>query len=228
MAIYKPWTIPTTLEDGSLPQMTPRTLLIPSTGSGASGASGGAEQSRSTDLFAYGLSYLPNGNISAMQWVHSQQATQSYAYTYDALNRVVTATHNTGNYNMAVTNYDKNGNIQGLTRNGYLGSSFGTIDEMSYSYLGNRLTGISETADTSKGFKASTASYVYDINGNMTSDSGKGITGIDYNHLNLPESITINGSSIGYIYSKMELNSRKPPVETPRNTPQRPFILMEI
>ena len=40
----------------------------------------------------------------------------------------------------------------------------------------------------------------YDLNGNLTSDTNKGITNIAYNHLNLPVSIDIGSGNIGYIY----------------------------
>ena len=44
--------------------------------------------------------------------------------------------------------------------------------------------------------------YVYDTNGNLTKDSNKGITGIQYNVLNLPSSISFSdGSSITYTYA---------------------------
>ena len=69
----------------------------------------------------------------------------------------------------------KNGNIETLNRKGYLGSGFGTIDILDYDYTGNQLNKVTDTANPSHGFKAATASYGYDVNGNMTSDSGKGI-----------------------------------------------------
>ena len=44
--------------------------------------------------------------------------------------------------------------------------------------------------------------YTYDANGNLMKDSNKGITGIQYNVLNLPSSITFSdGSSITYTYA---------------------------
>lgn len=71
---------------------------------------------------------------------------------------------------------------------------------MTYTYTGNQLNQVQDTGDAGYGFKAANASYNYDINGNMTADSGKGISSINYNHLNLPESITINVNTIGYVY----------------------------
>lgn len=44
--------------------------------------------------------------------------------------------------------------------------------------------------------------YAYDGNGNLTKDLNKGITGIQYNILHLPSSITFSdGSTITYLYS---------------------------
>ena len=44
--------------------------------------------------------------------------------------------------------------------------------------------------------------YNYDSNGNLTKDLNKGITGITYNCLNLPNAVTFSdGSTITYIYS---------------------------
>ena len=46
------------------------------------------------------------------------------------------------------------------------------------------------------------AEYAYDANGNLTQDSGKGITNISYNCLNLPHVVTFgNGSSTTYTYA---------------------------
>src|SRR5690606_38187104 len=92
-----------------------------------------------------------------------------YSYLYDRLNRLTKGISDEG-FNETI-DYDKMGNIIGLTRN--------PMGNSSYSYSGNRLTGISG---------AVSSSYGYDANGNQTGDSGKGIT-IAYNYLNLPRTI---------------------------------------
>ncbi|MDP2058272.1 MAG: hypothetical protein Q8J97_00930, partial [Flavobacteriaceae bacterium] len=70
------------------------------------------------DLFAFKLGYnegttpLYNGNISLTQWKtrNTDSSLKTYNYTYDALNRIKTATNtNTNaNYNLDLVNYDKN------------------------------------------------------------------------------------------------------------------------
>src|SRR5690606_22156297 len=40
----------------------------------------------------------------------------------------------------------------------------------------------------------------YDINGNLKIDRNKGITGITYNHLNLPEQVNFGSDNIKYVY----------------------------
>ncbi|WP_321333075.1 RHS repeat-associated core domain-containing protein [uncultured Bacteroides sp.] len=90
-----------------------------------------------------------------------------------------------------------------LVRNGRTGTStFGTVDNLSMSYAGNQLikaddTGTTVTLSASMDFKNnSTAAkeYFYDLNGNLTQDLNKGITGITYNFLNLPQSVVISNT----------------------------------
>lgn len=71
------------------------------------------------------------GNISDMVWntpnnsgALSPTGKQGYGYTYDGLNRLTTANYgegsnfatNAGANNVTITDYDRNGNIKGLTR----------------------------------------------------------------------------------------------------------------
>ncbi|WP_201291585.1 RHS repeat domain-containing protein, partial [Tenacibaculum maritimum] len=102
--------------------------------------------------------------------------------------------------------YDKNGNINRLFRNGVHNTVYGRVDDLSYSYIGNQLTRVTENGSSlikSEGFKDinNAIDYTYDVNGNMTKDLNKGITNISYNHLNLPTKIHFrNGGSIDYKY----------------------------
>ena len=168
------------------------------------------------DLFGFQINYnnpntgtpLFNGNISQTLWettsinTGSTETTQ-YTYSYDALNRITKAlSNNTTNYNLDLVDYDKNGNIQHLKRNGHRDTnvtSFGLMDDLSYTYEGNQLKSVNDAPLSSAvtGFidgAESSLEYVYDVNGNMTQDDNKGITNIAYNHLNLPTQVTINNS----------------------------------
>ena len=72
---------------------------------------------------------------------------------------------------------------------------------------GNKLKSVTDGSGTSEGFNDGNTSeidYTYDVNGNMIADHNKGITNITYNHLNLPEAVSVNNTAhtgnIQYIY----------------------------
>lgn len=159
------------------------------------------------------------GNISQMAYRVRGRDRQAYNFSYDHLSRLSTATYydvngsntatNSSRFNESLT-YDIRGNISTLQRQGYYSSScnYGQIDNLSYTYTTstNRLASISETAPAtqkSHGFNPGSggAGYTYDANGNLISDSYKGISSISYNHLNLPNVITYsNGNNIEIVY----------------------------
>ncbi|WP_281989690.1 DUF6443 domain-containing protein [Aquimarina aggregata] len=169
-------------------------------------------------LFGFEIDYntganpLYNGNIAKTSWqTANDNVTRSYAYTYDALNRIVTGIGNDGRYDLMNVSYDKVGNILSLNRKGHVNAgatSFGDMDLLSYVYnSGNKLLKVVDTANKTYGFKDGTNTnddYDYDSNGNMIKDQNKGITSITYNHLNLPETVSISNSegtgTISYIY----------------------------
>ncbi len=177
------------------------------------------------DLFAFGINYnkvtenrgraddLYNGNISETIWkTANDHNKKSYSYGYDHLNRITGAYCNVGSYNLTGVTYDKMGNIMTLQRNGMLnevGTSFGSMDNLIYHYdYGNKLLKVVDTHSKDFGFTSkytgNSNHYVYDTNGNMTIDRNKGISGITYNHLNLPEVVSISNNegtgNISYIY----------------------------
>ncbi|WP_281232037.1 DUF6443 domain-containing protein [Flavobacterium gelatinilyticum] len=192
-----------------------------------------------TDLFAFQINYndaadnlkrLYNGNISQTSWktANSDTSLKSYTYTYDKLNRLLKADDNLNKFNESI-NYDKNGNITNLVRMGELvggtivpvvtnPSHFGTMDNLVYTYdKGNQLQIVSDTGNKTYGFKDdytgtgadTTIDYTYDVNGNMKTDTNKGITAISYNHLNLPTIVTIAGQNINYVYDATGVKQRK-------------------
>ncbi len=95
--------------------------------------------------------------------------------------------------------YDPNGNIETLRRKA---QSSSYIDNLSYDYTNagagaNRLLSIADAVSaTTEAWDGESASYTYDANGNMTSQSGK-ITSITYDERNLPTHFVLtNGSEI--------------------------------
>ncbi len=161
------------------------------------------------DLFAYKMNYdaptlsgampMYNGNISETQWkTKSDNILRGYAYQYDDLSRLIGAQHTETDYHLNTVSYDKNGNIKNLSRN----HEGGITKNFNYAYdSGNKLTGISGSK---------TASYTYDANGNMLSDTSKGITQITYNHLDLPTTVTFtSGNAIHYLYDALGSKLKK-------------------
>ncbi len=138
-----------------------------------------------------------NGNISAMQWRMPSgtgaisTSIQGYAYTYDGMNRMLTATYaqgatgtsNKNLYNESVGAYDLNGNILSLSRS----SANGSVTQMDNIYSGNQLIYNGEDG------------YKYDHNGNMTFDGLRGFS-VEYNELNLPRRVALGADYVRYIY----------------------------
>ncbi|SNS33960.1 RHS repeat protein, partial [Dokdonia pacifica] len=197
------------------------------------------DNSTERDLFNFHLNYdskegmtatgsitpLYNGNISQTMWntANTDNQTRAYGYAYDDLNRINAGFSRNGvnyndvdSYSLINVSYDKNGNIGGLERLGYISSSSsGIMDDLTYTYNGNQLLSVTENSQSTikkQGFYDGNTSgndYQYDVNGNMIEDLNKGIGNIDYNHLNLPETVTINTidaeqtaqqGTINYIY----------------------------
>lgn len=180
-----------------------------------------------SDLFAFKVNYnsvdhsgteLYNGNIAETEWKSkNDNVLRWYRYNYDDLNRITSATDNSGNYNVSGLSYDKNGNILTLQRKGHNGVSVisGFMDNLIYTYSGssNRLTKVLDNGDDNHGFKdgANTSNeYTYDANGNMKKDLNKGILNINYNHLNLPILVDFgNNKYITYTYDAAGTKIRK-------------------
>ena len=160
-----------------------------------------------------------NGNISSMTWKSGNESTvRGYKFTYDGLDRMLNATYgetagistNANRFSENVTGYYKNGNIKGLQRYGQLSSAaYGMIDNLTLTLNGNQLNRVDDAVAASTyngGFEFKNGAnaadeYSYDANGNLTKDLNKGISGITYNFLNLPNAVTFSdGSTITYTY----------------------------
>ncbi len=187
------------------------------------------------DLFAFKIKYndgvtpLFNGNISETYWKsNSDNVLRKYEYTYDKLNRLLEANYNKPENPNVIDSYlekldyDKNGNITSLVRNGDLDSNNFAIeiDDLVYTYDTNNKNQLKKVLDRSnhpQGFKDDSNGisdpaddYEYDTYGNLTKDFNKGISNISYNHLNLPVVITFaNGGKIQYLYNAVGQKVRK-------------------
>ena len=135
-----------------------------------------------------------------MEWGGKDDAafTAGLAFTYDGVNRLKTALKPAGatyTYNDTETgiNYYKNGNIQNLVRAG------AAVDNLTYTYAGNRLSSISDASGNNTGVKNGSSTFSYDNNGNMLNDNNRGAV-LTYNMLNLPTTVTIASKVFTYDY----------------------------
>ncbi len=160
-----------------------------------------------------------NGNIAEVDWrametlgVNPSSTPKRYGYAYDNLNRLTAGYYQNpdnpySKENTESLDYDLNGNITNLYRTSVI--SYGTntatvIDDLTYTYAegGNKLTGITDSSQNQTGYENYPPTYPinYDLNGNMLSMSGKGISSIQYNFLNLPNEINMG------VYSPFDVN----------------------
>ena len=124
-------------------------------------------------------------------------------FLYDNLSRLKSATY-TGDGNFQTSySYDKMGNIKTIQRYGVTaqGVNDKIIDNLTLDYTGNQLNyitdagpnvSLSASADFKDYSKVTTAEYTFNKNGAMTKDLNKGIQGILYNSLNLPQEMVIS------------------------------------
>jgi len=198
-----------------------------------------------TDLFTFRINYnqvqsntsatsLYNGNISQTFWrtQNDDQNIRGYSYGYDDLNRIEDGLSLKGDdtmnnvvvnniHNLGSVSFDKNGNINTLTRSGknFTNSTNGQWDDLQYTYDGNQLIKVfdnSTSALKDYGFHTTTPNtntdhYTYDVNGNMTADTNKDMI-IEYNFMNLPTEAVFNNDptkKITYIYDAVGIKLRK-------------------
>ncbi|MBD2705648.1 hypothetical protein IC229_33885 [Spirosoma sp. BT702] len=137
----------------------------------------------------------------------NQRPAYGYSFTYDALNRLKSGgltQQGQAVFSLSNLAYDDNGNLDALTRT----LQGAVVDDLRYSYsaTSNKLSSVSDVGTNPAGgnafVKDGTATYTYDANGNLSSDSGKELSAISYNHLNLPKTVTQqSGQAIHYVYS---------------------------
>lgn len=185
--------------------------------------------------YDYGFSGIRQygGNIAGTKWKsRSDGVARAYGYAYDPINRLKGAdfsqqnvsgagwTKDKKDFTVSDLAYDANGNILKMTQQGVVGTQVKAIDQLTYEYQqnSNKLLKVADPTTTVtdklgdfiKGNTGAGADYVYDANGNMITDNNKKITTIVYNHLNLPEKITITGKGdISYLYTALGNKLRK-------------------
>jgi RHS repeat-associated protein len=154
-----------------------------------------------------------DGNISQAVWRVRGRERQAYSYAYDGLQRISTASYSdiseagtvtaSNRYNTSYNYADLRGNFSNVQRNGqFLSGSCYTqalLDNMTYSYNAgtNQISSISDAANaTQGGYRAASGAFTYDANGNIKTYAAKGISNINYNHLNLPTLIDFGGGKV--------------------------------
>lgn len=194
-----------------------------------------------------------NGNIGAVKWSNPGHAIgtagqRSYKYLYDKSDKLTKATFqaNVGNSNWTQDvgtlneqmTYDANGNILTLQRNtiqrsfagGVVSTTPLAIDDLTYTYKPktNTLQKVEDATANIAGFtngSNTTDEYVYSADGSLTGDLNKGIgtTGIVYNVLGKPKTITYtDGRKLEYTYdmdgNKLTLKTYAAGSTTPAST----------
>gem|GEM_PF-2659705 len=209
----------------------------------------GITQSDSAALFGEQVNYGENtglvgtpeynGNISSISWRNKIEVsgqpgvvggTQGYTFGYDGVDRQTSSSY----YNLVgagatwtqssvdafsenVPKYDEMGNIDSLVRKDKSGN---VINRLSYKYAsnGNKLAGVRDMG--TEGF---TSSYTYDGNGNMTSDTKKGIT-LTYNYLDLVDTVKQGTSRLVYTYDATGKKCYKQLITAGVVTSQRHYV----
>ncbi len=167
------------------------------------------------------------GNIGNLMWRNQKDTIDhNYCFYYDGEGRLDGAYYSAGEdwtedmdrYNLKINSYDLNGNILSLQRNGRKSDgSYGLIDDLTMSYVGNRLIRVVDAADPvvtngSMDFKDGSdtgVDYTYNASGALTSDLNKEISGIDYDiNGNMSKVTFSNGNTTEYVYSQSGAKQR--------------------
>ncbi|MBV4359100.1 DUF6443 domain-containing protein [Pinibacter aurantiacus] len=178
-----------------------------------------------------------NGNTAGTAWKSAGDGVvRKYDFSYDAANRLLKAGFtDTKGYDYSVqlgdginaqSAYDANGNILSMKQRGLKGGMSATIDSLVYGYVANsnKLKIISDGANDEQttlgdfhyiAANKGAVDYAYDGNGNMLSDKNKAIANIKYNHLSLPDSITVTAKgTIKYVYDAGGIKLQKITTDT--------------
>ena len=166
-------------------------------------------------LFSFKLAYEEDGiyydgNIRNQYWKSNIDGIQrAYQYNYDNASRIKSAAYGSGkageSYALNNVNYDDNGNITNLSRNGWKSNNtFGLVDNLNYSYNSNsnKILKVDDGSGETASFRdISGNDYSYNLDGSLNADANKGITLIEYNYLKLPKRVIQNGVTTLYQYT---------------------------
>lgn len=170
-------------------------------------------------LFSFKLGYEEDGNyydgnIRSQEWQSSiDNIGRAYFYEYDAASRIKKGLYAGGQqgekFSLNNVDYDKNGNITNLSRNGWRSdNTFGLVDDLNYTYNpnSNKILKVDDASNNTASFADVAGNdYTYGLDGSLLSDANKGIT-IEYNYLKLPRRI-VKGSTV--ILNEYDANGRK-------------------
>jgi RHS repeat-associated protein len=145
-----------------------------------------------------------NGNIAEVDWKTGTDPNaylKRYGYVYDNLNRLSAGFYQRDDNPSAQEYYEKidydlNGNITNLKRSAAKGlnTTASAIDNLTYIYSGNRLISATDSSLDYRGYPDVSGNEIeyYETTGNMKTQVDKGIIGIQYNYLNLPNYVKFN------------------------------------
>lgn len=188
------------------------------------------------DLFGFEIKYntpeasnlgstnFYDGNISEFQWISANdKKKRTYSYQYDGMRRMTKATFGAGNtysqdlnkYSLENVEYDSNGNITKLKRRGLSNNIPGVIDDLEYSYSGNKINYILDKAPNShksEGYcnlSGTGESYFYDKRGRLLEHTNHHERYYYYNNLGLIQSVMseTNDNYINGVYTYSGLNN---------------------
>lgn len=201
---------------------------------------------RETLSYTDGSTPCYNGNISRMAWDGNgpYPACSSYDFSYDGLDRLVSAryVYRMGDAEKEFDNseyltYNSNGSPLTLKRYGRYSTGgrligYGLVNDLSFIYSGNRVTGISDTGISPSlcspyvfHGNPSGSGYSYNANGALTCNPDKHIGLVEYDTFTNPRLIQFtNGSVTEYVYGvsggklKTVRRTAVPGMEVPNGT----------
>jgi len=146
------------------------------------------------NTFSEDLTYNNSGTIASAAYTNGG-ISYSYNYYYDDFGRLDSALYSNGTdaFDVKGITYDKHGNIKTLRRY----ANPGLVDNLTYTLqMGtNKLQSVADAvAQTSEDWDAEDATFSYDGNGNMKTNTGKGVENIGYDTRNLPVGMRLNNN----------------------------------